>query len=56
VEGTNMKAIYRMDIDCGRNGNLTGVFIADKDHVKILLEKKIEIYFGEVLGKHSEII
>lgn len=50
-----MKAIYKLNLDCGRNGNLTGVFIAEKEHVAVLLENKIEVYFGEVLGKHSEI-
>lgn len=45
-----MKAIYKMDCDCGRNGSLSGVFIAEKEHVVVLIEKKIE-----VLGKHSEI-
>lgn len=50
-----MKAIYKLNADYGRNGNLTGVFIAEKEHVAVLLENKIEVYFGEVLGKHSEI-
>lgn len=36
-------------------GDLNGVFVAKKEDVKNLIESKIEIYFGEVLGKHSEI-
>lgn len=34
-------------------GCLHGLFIADSNDMENLLEK--EIYFGEVLGKHSEI-
>ncbi len=50
-----MKAIYKMEVDCGRMGSLSGIFIADTEEVKALIETKVEIYFGEVLGKHSEI-
>lgn len=48
-------AIYKFYSDCGRMGSLEGLFVADKSRVKILTENKIEVYFGEVLGKHSEI-
>lgn len=50
-----MKALYKMNLDCGRSGSLNGVFIADTEDVEYLLDNKISIYFGEVLGKHSEI-
>lgn len=50
-----MKALYKMQIDCGRSGSLEGVFIADTLDVKYLVDNKISIYFGEVLGKHSEV-
>ncbi len=50
-----MKAIYRLKFDCGRQGELNGIFIAEKAKVKVLLENKIEVYWGEVLGKHSEV-
>lgn len=50
------KAIYKLDWDFGRMGSLEGVFVADSDDIKNLLKDKPEIYFGEVLGKHSEII
>ena len=30
-----------------------GIFIAKKNHIKILLENKLEVYFGDVLGEHS---
>ena len=54
-EKLNDQAVYKLNVDCGRQGELTGLFIAKKSHVKILLEQKLEVYFGEVLGKHSEI-
>ena len=50
-----MKAIFKMDVDCGRMGSLEGVFIAEKEYVDVLLEEEIGVYFGEVLGKHSEV-
>lgn len=49
------KAVFKMKIDVGRMGILEGVFIAEKSHVNRLVNDKIEVYFGEVLGKHSEI-
>lgn len=48
-----MKAIYKMTFDCGRMGELTGIFTADSKDIKNLIGK--EVYFGEVLGKHSEV-
>ena len=50
------KAIYKLDWDFGRMGSLEGVFVADSDDIKKLIDSKTEIYFGEVLGKHSEVI
>lgn len=47
------KAIYEFHWDCGRMGDLNGLFVAEKSAVEKLIGK--EIYFGEVLGKHSEI-
>lgn len=51
----NTQGVFKMKVDCGRMGELEGIFVADKEHVKTLIESKIEVYFGEVLGKHSEI-
>ena len=45
--------LYRFDWDCGRQGRLEGVFVADEQVVADAIGK--EAYFGEVLGKHSEI-
>jgi hypothetical protein len=47
------KALYKMYIDCGRMGELESVFIAEKNEIEALIGK--EVYFGEVLGKHSDI-
>ena len=54
---TNEKqlAVYEMNFDCGRMGKLEGIFVADKRYVDFLVSNNIEIYFGEVLGKHSEV-
>lgn len=48
-----MEAICRFWID-GRYGNLSGIFVADVDKLEELVGE--ELYFGEVLGKHSEVI
>jgi len=49
-----MKAIYKLNADFGRQGILSGVFVADTEEVEKLLGT--EIYFGEVLGKHSVVL
>ena len=48
-----MKKLYKFSWDCGRMGVLTGLFIAEESEIDALVGK--HIYFGEVLGKHSEI-
>lgn len=48
-----MLGLYKFFWDCGRNGNLEGVFVATAEEVEDLIGK--DVYFGEVLGKHSEI-
>ncbi len=47
--------LYKFDFDCGRMGNLDGIFVADDKKIKQLIKQNPSIYFGEVLGKHSEI-
>lgn len=49
------KAIYKFFFDCGRMGELEGIFVAKPKDVKRLVDSGEELYFGEVLGKHSEI-
>lgn len=48
-----MKGIYKFHWDCGRQGDIEGCFVADDSEVKLAIGK--EVYFGEILGKHSEI-
>ena len=39
--------------DCGRQGEVEGLFKATKEEVENAIGK--EVYFGEILGKYSEI-
>lgn len=48
-----MKTAYRFLWDVRRMGVVEGVFIADSSEVDACLGKRV--YFGEILGKHSEI-
>ena len=48
-----MKAIYEFNWDIRRMGVVESIFIADKETVAKAIGK--EVYFGEILGKHSEI-
>jgi hypothetical protein len=49
-----MKKLYRYRENFGRMGTLVRIFLATDDEISDTLYK--DIYFGEVLGKHSEII
>lgn len=48
-----MKQLYRFNLDCGRMGELEGLFITTPEVLNKALNKTIYLY--EVLGKHSEI-
>jgi hypothetical protein len=48
-----MYKLYRFNWDCGRMGEVEGVFVADEKEVQKAIGKGV--YFGEILGKHSEI-
>lgn len=48
-------AVFKLNFDCGRMGSLEGVFIESKSKVDFLIKSGIKVYFGEVLGKHSEV-
>lgn len=53
-----MKRLVKFEWDCGRMGDLEGHFILDDEQwilLQDIIKNKKEIYFGEVLGKHSEI-
>jgi len=50
-----MRKLYQFDCDCGRSGSLEGLFFREESDVKELIKSEREVYFGEVLGKHSEV-
>jgi hypothetical protein len=47
------KILVKFYWDCGRNGDVEGLFITTKKELKYAIGK--QIYFGEILGKHSEV-
>lgn len=48
-----MKNLYLFNWDCGRDGDIDGLFAAEEKEVEETIGQ--EIYFGEILGKHSNI-
>lgn len=48
-----MNTLYKMHIDCGRMGDLYATFVSTPEQIESLIGT--EVYFGEVLGKHSDI-
>ncbi len=48
-----MKKLYKFYCDFGRMGSLEGVFVKEESDIKSIIGK--EVYFGECLGKHSEV-
>ena len=48
-----MKVLAKFYWDCGRSGDINGIFIADKEAVEAAYGR--HVYLGEVLGKHSEV-
>lgn len=44
-----MLKLYKMEVDCGRSGELSGLFVSPSSPVGLYCE------FGEVLGKHSDV-
>lgn len=45
--------LYRLSCDFGRMGRVEGIFTATKEDVRALQGRTI--YFGEILGKHSQV-
>ena len=45
--------LYNFYYRCGRMGHIEGLFVACQSEVDSIMGQ--EVYFGEVLGKHSEI-
>jgi len=48
-----MTKLWKFYWDCGRMGSLEGLFVASEAQVSKIIGK--HVYFGEVLGKHSDI-
>ena len=48
-----MKKLYAFHWDCGRMGELDGLFVATDEVIEIIVGKVVN--FGEVLGKHSDV-
>jgi hypothetical protein len=49
----NKEGVYKFYWDCGRQGSVEGVFVATS--AKVELASGNQVYFGEILGKHSEV-
>ena len=45
--------LYKFYWDCGSMGSVEGVFVADPADVEKAIGQGV--YFGEILGKHSEV-
>ena len=50
-----MKGIFKFCANVGRIGNLNGIFVSNSKDIQSLIDSEREIYFGECLGKHSDI-
>lgn len=48
-----MNKLYKFEVDYGRHGDLSGLFISSDEELNLLNDTTI--FFGEVLGKHSEV-
>jgi hypothetical protein len=55
VKKEDLKGVYKFEKACGRMGDLEGVFVSDQKTIYTLINEKLCVYFGEVLGKHSEV-
>lgn len=49
----NKVCLWSFFWDCGRQGEVEGLFKATKEEVQDAVGRKV--YFGEILGKHSEV-
>ena len=52
LEGYNL-CLWKFYWDCGRQGDVDGVFKATKKQVENIIGQ--EVYFGDILGKYSEV-
>lgn len=50
-------AVYRWERKFGRrSGTLSGVFVEDKERMQHAINTKVDLYFYDMLGKHSEYV
>lgn len=47
------EALWNFHWDCGRQGCVDGLFVATDEEIDAAIGKSV--YFGEILGKHSEV-
>ena len=47
------RVLVRFHWDCGRMGDVEGIFVTTKEELERSYGKSV--YFGEILGKHSEV-
>ena len=48
-----MEKLYGFEWDVGRMGDVHGMFVADEADIEKAMGQ--DVYFGEILGKHSEV-
>ena len=48
--------LYAFDLDCGRQGSLHALHVLEDTEYSKILAFGEEVYLGECLGKHSEVI
>ena len=52
---SNKEILVEMSANFGRQGNLEGLFVVSLADFELAQKVNPQVYFGEVLGKHSEI-
>lgn len=53
IPEVNSEKVWKFYWDCGRQGSVDSIFVARESELKEIYGKTV--YFGEVLGKHSEV-
>jgi hypothetical protein len=48
-----MKKLYKFHWECGRMGDVEGLFVADEEEIKKAIGQHVGL--GDALGKHSDI-
>lgn len=51
----NFKFLVNYYKDCGRAGNVQGLFVTTEKEIESIVEYG-SVWFGEILGKHSNIV